>query len=484
MKTRNFRALAVLASLTACFGFVSSAGAQAQVNVTVDPTAVSVNLLYHPGFEVTYRYKTPSSACSSEGIFFTQQNIQTAINLGSIPRAAKIPATRRTTLELVTIPAAVIDEVKRRRITKPIYYIREWQDCNTGFYVSSTSVTIALMPFSVEAVPGTVRVASGNDTLVPVRWRAIFGDGVSSRVESLEGRFVDGQGRVYGSVVRDPLQASGRSPLEFGETMRVPESMVKAVLAGGAPGMRFERTFTMDGVQTIGAVQLQFGGRIASPFSIDRAELRFLDGSSFRTVPLGEEVQVAADITFSGSGRLQGSWDAAGPTTTPGAAIFVRKQLLDEYLSFGRRVVIRSPAIKAEQQGTFIVRLSITAPDLGEEGILELSYIVRATGEAAEISLGLPPPLTRLAAGLSFTWEAVAEARNYLLEFYEVPSVEDREPAAGMVLPGGASRAVLSQATERNFLPGRTYWWRVVALGPDGELLGQSALRELLTPQE
>jgi len=38
--------------------------------------------------------------------------------------------------------------------------------------------------------------------------------------------------------------------------------------------------------------------------------------------------------------------------------------------------------------------------------------------------------------------------------------------------------------TERNFQPGRSYWWRVVALGPDGVLLGQSPLRELLTPQE
>ena len=126
----------------------------------------------------------------------------------------------------------------------------------------------------------------------------------------------------------------------------------------------------------------------------------------------------------------------------------------------------------------------ITSPSLGEDGILQLNYVVRATGESVEISLGVPPPLARLSPGLSFTWKTVAGTRNYLLEFYEVPNPEGQEPAAGMVLPGSANRAALSLATERNFQPGRTYWWRVVALGPDGALLGQSALRELLTPQQ
>jgi len=492
MKTWITHSLAVLASLSYCFGFVSPAGAQSPVGVGVGvgvtsrPAAVSLYLIGNPTFNVTYSFTTRLSICSSEGKFLTDPNPRVAVNLGTLDRAVKVTPARRSTLEEVIVPAVVIAEVKRRRITKPVYYSRNWRYCGDDLKFSATTdVRVTLIPFSVEAVPGTARVAASNDTLVPLRWRAIFGDGVSTRVESREGRFVDGLGRVYGATVRDLLQASGRSPLEFSETLRVPESVVQAVLA--APGtsvLSFERTFTVEGVPVIAAVRLQFTSRIASPFSISRAELRFLDGSRFRTVPLGEEVLVEGDITFNGSGRLQASWDVAGPTTTTGAAIFVRKQLVDEYLSFGRRTVIRSPAIKAEQQGTYIVRLSITSPNLGDQGSLELSYVVRATGEAMKISLGLPKPLARLSPGLLFTWAAVAGAHNYLLEFYEMPTAEGREPAAGMVLPGGASRAALSQATEHSLQRGRTYWWRVVALGPDGVLLGQSALRELLTPQE
>ena len=484
MKTRVSRALAVLAALAACFGFVSSAGAQA---ISFRPAALTVNLAGDPSFTVTYKKHVADGACSSQGQFNTDLfSSPSAVTLGAIPRAVNfLSSFGATKQEQVTVPAGVIDEIKRRRITRPVYYSRSWMGCPGGGVLSSTEVPITFFSFSVEAAPITARVATGNDTLVPVRWKATFGNGISSRIESREGRFVDGTGRVYGSAVREPLEASGMSPLEFSETLRVPENVMKTIIAaGGESGLRFERAFLLDGVQVIGAVQLQFAGRIASLFSIDRAELRFLDGSRFKTVPLGEEVQAEADITFSGSGRLQGSWDLAGPTTTAGAAIFVRKELVEEYLSFGRQTKIRSPAIKTDQPGVYFVRLSITAPDLGAEGILQLSFVVRATGQTQEISLGLPPPLARLSPGLPFTWEAVAGARNYLLEFYETPSTEGREPVAGMVLPGGASRAALSQATERNFQPGRTYWWRVVALGPDGVLLGQSALRELLTPQQ
>lgn len=486
MKTRISHALAALAFLAICLVFTAAAGAQVAgpPAVTVVPPTVEVNLLSNPGFEVGYRGRDYVSLCSRGGGFYSTAIKDASIEYGVITQSAKIPAARRRTQELVAMQPAVIAEIRRRRVTKPIYFIREWEDCDSRKFMAWSALEITLSSFSVEAVPGTARVASANDTQVPVRWRASFGDGVTSQIESLEGRFVDATGRVYGAPVREPLQASGRSPLELNETLRVPESVVKLVLAGGSSGIRFERMFTMDGVKTTASVQLQFASRIASPFSIDRAELRFLDGSRFRTVPLGEEVQVAADITFSGSGRLQGAWKLAGPTTTSGAPIFVRRQLLDEYLSFGRRAVFNSPPIKADQEGTYIVQLAITSPKLGEEGVLELRYVVRATGEAVKIALELPQPLARVAPGLPFSWSAVAGTLNYLLEFYELPTTEGQEPAAGMILPGGTNRAVLSQATERNLQPGRTYWWRVVALGPDGVLLGQSALRELLTPQE
>lgn len=619
MRTTTTRALALLAALSALLGFVPSAGAQA---ITTTPATVTARLEGSPSFRVAYQSATFSSACSVEGKFNTELDHAAAVTLGVIGRAVTLtPAEAFSTAEeLVSVPAGVIDEIRRRRITRPVYYSREWVDCESGASLAFTDLPITFTSTSsVEATPVTARVAMGTDTLVPVRWKLQLGSGVSARVESREGRFVDGRDRIYGSPVIDLLQTSGRSQAEVGETLRVPGSVVREILrARGESGMRFERTFLVDGAPVVGTLLLQpanaiqtlgprpaqvgvmpqsagsvgvrwdatllpgvtgpagaslslassegvfrspegrilgrvsttisqpapaavatalsaravgagvvvseqlviphavidaaletgftwftlqrtfrvgedsaagelrldFAGRVAATFGIDRAELRFLDGSRFKTVPPGEAVQVAADITFRGSGQLRGSWDLAGPTTTPGAAVFVRTELVNEYLSFGRRTLIRSPAVKAVQPGLYIVRLTLTEPKLDERQILELSFVVRATGEALEISLGQPPALARLAAGTLFEWQAVAGAPNYLLEIYDVPTAEGREPAAGMMLPGGASRATLSPATQRNLQPGRSYWWRVVALGPDGVLLGQSPLRELLTPQE
>lgn len=618
MTTSITRILTLLVSLAALFGFVRSAGAQA---VTFNPAAVTLALEGSLDYSVTYRTTISGGACSSEGEFYTTSDPRSTNRLGVIPRSLLIPgpANAANAVESVTVPAAVVDHVRRQRITGPIWYIRTWVDCRGGGPAVFTPLPITFTSSSVSAAPAAARVAAGADTLVAVLWRVLPGGGGSTRVESREGRFVDGRGNAHGPVVRDLLQGSGGGSAEVSETLRVPGSVVQTIRdAGGLSGMRFERTFVVNGAPAVGTLTLQpanaiqsvdprpariavkpqsamsvdvrwdiallpgvtgpagsplsitssegvfrspegrvlgrvgtslsepvpapaaaalsaralggglvvseqlsiphavidaaletgftsfsfqrvfrigadraagelhldFAGRIAATFGIDRVELRFLDGTRYKSVPIGEEVQVAADVTFRGSGRLQGSWDLAGPTTTPGAAVFVRGQLVDEYLSFGRRTVIRSMGIKAGQPGVYTVRLSLTAPPLGAQDSLQLSFFVRATGGSLEISLGQPPPLARLSPGLPFAWEAVAGARNYILEFYEAPTAEGGEPAAGMVLAGGDSRATLSKVAERSLEPGRSYWWRVVALGPEGVLLGQSPLRELLAPRE
>lgn len=624
MRTWITRAPALLAALATCFCFAPAAGAQ--VNITVNPTSVRVNIDGSPVFSVTYT-RTDSmnpyfaSLESATGRFQTGSGGASLI-LGEnpTPRILGWPQGGGGTsvVDAVTIPGSVIAEIRSRRLTQ-LEYRRSFCDLN-GLCFTAPAVTILITSsLAAEASPLSARVASGTDTLVPVRWKLSFGSGVSARADSREGRFVDGRGRVYGPVVTGLLQAAGRGQAEVSETLRVPGSVMKEVLAAHAEsGLRFERTFTVNGVPVVGTLALQpanaiqsvgprparisvtpqsaigagvrweaallpgvtgpvgsplsvvsaegifrspdgrilgrvpatisqpvpppattslsaraagavvvvneqvniphtvidaalatgfawfslqrtfragdnsapaelrlnLAGRVAASFGIDRAELRFLDGSRFRTVPRGEDVYVEADITFRGSGRLQASWDLAGPTTTPGAAMFVRRELVDQYLSFGRRTLIRSPAIKAGELGAYTVRLSITAPNFPGGDLLEVRFVVRATGEALEISLVQPQPLARLVAGLPFAWEAVAGARNYQLEFHDMPSAEGREPAAGMILPGGESRTALSQAAERNLKPGRSYWWRVIALGPDGVLLGRSALRELLAPQE
>ena len=618
MRTSITRALALLAALSALPGVVPSARAQ---GITVSPAAVTLSVSGSPSFNATYSTSgSVPAACSDLGQFTTGPDLATSLLLGEINRPMSLPSLS-TAQESVVVPSGVIDQVRSLRITTPVYYRRDWKGCvgALAMPVITTRVAVTFVSASVEATPVAARVATGTDTLVSVRWKVLFGDGVSARVESREGRFMDGRGSAYGAAVVEPLQTAGQGQAEVGETLRVPGSVVREILrAGGTSGMRFERTFLVNGIPAAGTLLLQpanaiqavvskpaqvgvspqstgrasvrweatllpgvaaptgsslsltssegvfrsqdgrvlgrvsttisqpvpaaaptalsaraagavvavneqltipravidaaleagfawfsfqrifrvgedsapgelrldFVGRVGASFGIDRAELRFPDGTRFKTVSPGEEVRAEADITFRGSGELRGSWDLAGPTSTSGAPIFTRTQLVSERLSFGRRTLLRSPAVMAAQPGLYIVRLTITEPGPYEQQSLQVSFVVRAAGEAAEFALRQPAAQARVTPGSLFEWESVAGARNYLLEFYDLSTAEGREPAAGVVLPGTATRAALSQAAGRNLQPGRSYWWRVVALGPDGVLLGRSALRELITTQQ
>lgn len=620
MKTWNMRALVAFTALGVCLGV--TAPALAAPTITVAPVSVRVNIDGSPVFSVTFSRDDGSAPLrailvSPTGAFQTSPGGPLAI-LGENPVSKTLgwSFAGSSVVDTVTIPASVIAEIRRRRLTQ-LEYARTFCSATGGCFAAPTVTIFVTTSWAVEASPLSAPVASGADTLVSVRWKLSLGGGASVRIGSREGWFKDGRGRVYGSAVSNPLQSTGRNSLVIDETLRVPESVVSAVLrARGGAGMRFERTFTVDGAVLVGTLLLQpanaiqsvspqparagvephgststgvrwdvsllpgvtgpagsslsltssegvfrnpegrilglvsahfsqpiadpassalsaravaggvvmseqlviphtvidtalsagftwftfqrtfrvggdsatgelrldFAGRVAANFGIDRAELRFLDGSRFKNVPVGEAVQVVADITFRGSGQLHGSWDLAGPTTTPGMAIFTRKELVDEYLSFGRRTVIRSPAIKADELGVHIIRLSLTSPEFGAEDSLQLSFVVRATGAAMEISLVQPQERAHLLPDLPFAWQAVAGARSYLLEFYGAPTAAGGEPAAGLALPGGTMRALLTQSVARNLKPGRSYWWRVVALGPEGVLLGESQLRELLSP--
>ena len=335
-----------------------------------------------------------------------------------------------------------------------------------------------------------------------MRWEATLLPGVAApagaslSLASSEGVFRSPEGKILGRVsttISQPVPAAAATALSaraagavvaVSEQLTIPHAVIDAALETGFTWFTFQRIFRVGEDSAPGELRLDFAGRVAATFGIDRAELRFPDGTRFKTVAPDEEVRGEVDITFRGSGELRGSWDLAGPTSTSGAPIFTRTELVNERLSFGRRTLLRSPAVKAGQPGLYILRLTITEPGPYEQQSLQLSFVVRAAGEAAEIALGQPPAQARVAPGAPFDWEAVAGARNYLLEFYDLPSAEGREPAAGVVLPGGATRATLSQAAVRNLQPGRSYWWRVVALGPEGVPLGRSALREVVTTQQ
>ena len=120
---------------------------------------------------------------------------------------------------------------------------------------------------------------------------------------------------------------------------------------------------------------------------------------------------------------------------------------------------------------------------------------------ALTLSLVTPPHQALLAQDTAFVWDTIRGARAYQLELYAKPrsaadglpdlggpsdaappTLPPTPPVTGMLVPGAQTRAVLSGAARSHLVSGQSYFWRVLAIGGDGTIVGESPVRELRMP--
>jgi hypothetical protein len=167
---------------------------------------------------------------------------------------------------------------------------------------------------------------------------------------------------------------------------------------------------------------------------------------------------------------------------------------------------LASPLLPTDSAGLYLVRLRITDPAPGFD-IPVVRYFVadERTGArlpALSLALVTPPNQSLLTGDTTFVWEGIRGARAYQLEIYLKPSttadglpdlggepmntaptsVPSTPPTTGMLVSGAQTRTILSSAARSHLIAGRTYVWRVLAIGGDGSVVGESPARELRMP--
>ena len=260
-----------------------------------------------------------------------------------------------------------------------------------------------------------------------------------------------------------------------------------------------------------GAMQLvpaRAAERVGGEFAIERLDLRFVGGAKVRVLAAGQNVRAEAEITFTGTGQLGGDWEIAGPTTTSGTPRFRTLERVSRLQGMGRHEVIASPPLPTAAVGAYLLRLRITQPEIAGQPLV-IRYFVGQPGEAAAGQTGAPGPLAArgpaagsTAAGGKFTWQAVAGSIAYQLEIYEKdgapgrggsgqregsagllvisPSPEQRQPVTGVIVPAPEVEVFAARAFGEKLAAGKTYLWRVVAIGAEGKFLGESVLQEVV----
>jgi hypothetical protein len=271
------------------------------------------------------------------------------------------------------------------------------------------------------------------------------------------------------------------------------------------------------------------GGGARVPLALLDVQLRFAGEQTVFSVPTGGQLpRLAAEIHYNGTGRLQGRWEVMLPgddppssrdllteaTLPPEERPLQRRYTLVErfnvFLPPVGRVLLPGPdpsrlpttldglhqvllrvEVSADKEGDSNLALAGAGRGIVHAGAVAgfplptLRYFVGSAADAipaasAGLSLLQPAPGARRVAGapVDFSWSLAPQAALYRLE---VAGSEGGEPVFSAVLQQG-----IGAYRGPRFLAERVgegvWWWRVVAVGPDGGEGTATAWRRLEPP--
>lgn len=319
------------------------------------------------------------------------------------------------------------------------------------------------------------------------------------------------------------------------ELITIPVDVLTFAETNGLTTIYYNRTFS-DGFAATGELQINLNFSASPPgtlppvpgispinpertLSITRETLRFNDNSTVKFIKSDTHITAVAELKFTGTGLLDAFWEYATPSSTTGRAIFIRMNSVRRYLGAGGRVILQSPSLPTDITGQYLVRLQIlktaSNPNGVEftnklpDGLPTLRYTVGQKGTSGAV-YSLPPIKTQfplnnafLKADTRFNWQSIKNAKAYQLELYlpekfKRPNInpstninakpindaviENKKPSTGLLIPATKTSLALSALSREALKRGQTYYWRIIAIDADGQVLTTSALKEIRTP--
>ncbi|MFO7593815.1 MAG: hypothetical protein R6X15_07240 [Pseudomonadota bacterium] len=307
-------------------------------------------------------------------------------------------------------------------------------------------------------------------------------------VSSVAGQFTDATGQVLGTVPRvlsksQPITLSDTS-FTFRETLNIPREVLYRAYQQNLSEIYYRRDFTdCPGVEcsTLApapSLVLRLSGSMDGAFRINRLQLRFKDGSSGAIIRQGQALRAEARLEAAGTGVLKGVWEVATPATTVGVPVFTPLQMVNRRVSSARMVRITSPELPSAQPGNYLIRFRLTEPATSQAAPT-LQYAVTAARleELPGFGLREPSPGTAVDGHTRFRWQPVSGASSYKLEVIDERPEESGKPVVavtGILVKGSDTNISLTPSLLGKLQSGKTYWWHVLALTKDGQVIAAS----------
>lgn len=361
----------------------------------------------------------------------------------------------------------------------------------------------------------------GVDSILPVVWRGRGHFDLVGNIVSDVGFFALGDaasGEQLGVVQRlliDQVSGSatgGPTSFTLNETLTVPAEVSQAAQARGASQLLYIRQFSINGIAATGVQTIRLSAQLpstarsvregqsttASGLVVRRVALRFDDGAAVASVRRAGRLRASAAIRYERAGLLEAAWEIATPATTRGEPVFRRLDNVRQYLGGGEEGTLQSPVLPTDEAGLYLLRLRLLQPAFEHDSV-ELRYQVigepAAPAQVPVLRVNRPERGSPLDTATEFHWQPVAGTHAYQLELYErpplaaepvtapdphtAPAEMSGAPTTGILLRGDTDSTRLSPAVLHRLLPGRIYYWRVIAVSTEGVILAASPVQPI-----
>lgn len=287
----------------------------------------------------------------------------------------------------------------------------------------------------------------------------------------------------------------------YSETFQISGAQVQSWLDAGLMAVVIRRHFTEvgarfgTGVNADVTLRLTTSGlratRELNLFEIQRMRLSFSNQTNLIVVEPGEELLANLDVNYSGSGVLEGAWQIAEPGSTEGLVMYRTLRLVKQTLSAAQQVSIQSPVLPTQRPGKYLLRFCLidrketqaggndfNCPDT--DRLVEAAYQVLAKPRFSMVEIEVAPLRGNLDQKTELSWTPVEGAVVYQLQVFQKLGQQAPVFISGMLLPQTPNKTTFSKLVNEKLAEGKTYQWRINALNPHGQIIGQSPLTNFI----
>lgn len=366
--------------------------------------------------------------------------------------------------------------------------------------MSLRSVALSLMLgltmlLVAEQSSAQVTAASGNASVAMLAANRSNIFTINWQVQSTTDRF--SSQAVVANAAPPMVLAGAITPagVSYSESFQVSGAQVQAWLDAGLNAIVIRRHFTTVGSRVGSGVNADVTLRLTSSglrstrelnlFAVQRMQLSFENQTNLIVVGPAEALKAFLDVNYSGSGVLEGTWQVAEPGSTEGLPLYRTLRLMKQTLNSAQQARIQSPALPTDRPGKYLLRFCLVdrseTPAGGNDfncpdpnRVVEAAYQVLAKSKFAVVKIDISPDKGDLNPSSELSWTAVAGTVVYQLQVFRQLGQQPPVFVTGMLLPQHPQQTTFSKPVTEKLTAGKAYQWRINALNPQGQVIGQS----------